>query len=324
MSIDLVRSTGGRTSRELLAQLDKCDQDATSFDSNAQAMVAGPFTAFRICKDEIPLMFEQDQPDDNHPTTPPDAMDEIIQPSEQLPSENIIPDGTSLQLICDFSNIDDLNAMDLPGWCDIPTPQLSTIPTCLTLPSCFSDYQDGSDGGIGGNYEAQNVLETTTSIPHLAVESRSGFTLSDDTPLLFRYFEEHVIKPQTSFFRCRKSCHSLLLRCAKEAYADISFRGKASETRLAIFHVLLAISAFHMSRTNSGRDSKMWHDRGIQAQEETKSHLELALKSENRECKSSKYKEILLATLAMAISSVSTTILQYKYFDRYTDGNKVF
>ncbi|KAH7126428.1 fungal-specific transcription factor domain-containing protein [Dactylonectria estremocensis] len=123
---------------------------------------------------------------------------------------------------------------------------------------------------------------------------------------LLRYYKQHIDGATASMQAKRKSPWQLIfLPCALETFAELSLWNGTSHTRSTILYTLLAHSAFQLHATNKpGPFASHWRDVGERHQEKAQQHLRNALQMEMFGPKQAKYKELLMAILAMAMTSL--------------------
>jgi arginine metabolism regulation protein II len=123
---------------------------------------------------------------------------------------------------------------------------------------------------------------------------------------LLRYYKQQVDGATGMMQTKRKSPWQLIfLPCALETFAELSLWNGTSHTRYTILYTLLAHSAFQLDMTNKpGSFASHWREIGVRHQEKAQQHLRNALQLEMFGPKQTKYKELLMAILALAMTSV--------------------
>lgn len=163
---------------------------------------------------------------------------------------------------------------------------------------------------------AENTEPDPSAVPQMDVPATpgrglvqghgGGFSLPEYAEPLLRYYKQNIDHATTTIQAKRTSPWQIIfLPCALETFAELSLWNTASHTRSTIFYTLLAHSAFQLHMTNKpGAFANQWRDVGIRHQEKAQSHLRNALQLEMFGPKQAKYKELLMAILAMAMTSV--------------------
>ncbi|KAF7557183.1 hypothetical protein G7Z17_g963 [Cylindrodendrum hubeiense] len=133
-----------------------------------------------------------------------------------------------------------------------------------------------------------------------------GLNLPEHAEPLLRYYKQHIDGATASMQTKRKSPWQLIfLPCALETFAELSLWNGTSHTRSTILYILLAHSAFQLHTTNKpGSFANHWREVGERHQEKAQQHLRNALQLEMFGPKQAKYKELLMAILAMAMTSL--------------------
>jgi hypothetical protein len=120
---------------------------------------------------------------------------------------------------------------------------------------------------------------------------------------LLRHYKERVLDPAAQLRKWRRSPWQMLFwPCALETWGEIQLWNTAPHARSAVLHAILANSAFHLHATEQS-DGK-WRDFGLKYQNKAKNFLFQALQGEILGVAQPKYKELLMAILSVAMTSV--------------------
>ena len=157
-----------------------------------------------------------------------------------------------------------------------------------------------------------------TPSPTRGLLQELGFTsaLPETAEPLLRYYKQHIDGVSRTIYPKRTSPWQVMfLPYALETFAELSLWNGASHTRTCIFYTLLAHSAFHLHISNKQNSSfSHWRDIGIKHQEKAKYHIRNALQLEVFGEKHAKYTELLMAILAMGMTSVSYSFSETCHF----------
>ncbi|KAF4992886.1 hypothetical protein FGRMN_6829 [Fusarium graminum] len=174
----------------------------------------------------------------------------------------------------------------------------------------------GHDDEVGDENSLDHSLQPTMSeiLPYPRdIPQNSG--LPDEAQLLLRHYRQAMAGQRSTMQAKRKSPWEIIfLPCALETFAELSLWNKASHTRSSVFYTLLAHSALqlHMSKTNDL--SNNWKDVGLRNHERAQHHLQQALQHEMFGPKQASYKELLMAILAMAMTSLQNGARAFRIF----------
>jgi arginine metabolism regulation protein II len=298
MSDELSQSLGRRTAVSILADIDAvCERSIES------AMMKGPFGVFQSVEESSPAVTVDLSPDTNtdntftsmYPET--DGFVEEIQRSDwpdELPGDGMDIFTASLD----------------------PNFGLNEEPDPESMPDFFMDDPSGAEGlaffspGFISQVmgppepEAEDLDAPVTEIITLPkdIPACSG-GLPEETEQLLRHYRQNMAGRSTMQAKRKSPWEIIFLPCALETFAELSLWNEASHTRSSIFYTLLAHSALqlHMSQGSSLH----WKEVGLKNHERAQSHLRQALQHEMFGPKQASYKELLMAILAMAMTSVS-------------------
>ncbi|KAM0345471.1 hypothetical protein ACHAPU_006398 [Fusarium lateritium] len=175
----------------------------------------------------------------------------------------------------------------------------------------------GHDGGIGDedNLEPSLQQKMNEIIPYPRdIPQNSG--LPDEAQLLLRHYRQTMAGQRSTMQAKRKSPWEIIfLPCALETFAELSLWNKASHTRSSIFYTLLAHSALQLHMAKTPHDlSNDWKDIGLRNHERAQHHLQQALQHEMFGPKQASYKELLMAILAMAMTSLYNGARAFRIF----------
>ena len=328
MSIELSESLGRQSALDLLADIDNACEKIDDNGTRSKGLVKGPFGVFSSTE---PVSFSSVHT--IHSSSPEDVVDidaelnnfRACREPESLVEEIERQDWT--QQIADanldlfVSSLDPtlaFNAHDgnSPGQLLIQDASMANFflhpgSGDDNIPAFSPGFMARTLGNNGPNTEERNT--NSNSMSHMELTPtparnimQSGFTLPELAEPLLRYYKQHLDGATTAIQAKRKSPWQIIfLPCALETFAELSLWNGASHTRSTILYTLLAHSAFqlHMTNKSTGLPSQ-WRDIGIRHQEKAQQHLRNALQMEMFGSSQAKYKELLMAILAMAMTSV--------------------
>jgi arginine metabolism regulation protein II len=314
MSDELSQSLGRRSAVSLLADIDSaCEKMAV--DSTGSALIKGPFGVFQSVGESVsPTVTIECSPDTNtdntftsmYPET--DGFVEEIQRSDwpdQLPADDM--DIFTASLDPNFGLNEDPSIPD----------QVLHDPSMTNF---FMDDHIGAEGlalfspgfmsqVIGPpelEAEAQDNLDSdpvTDIIPQPRDIPRSSAGIPEEAEQLLRHYRQNMAGRSTMQAKRKSPWEIIFLPCALETFAELSLWNEASHTRSSIFYTLLAHSALQLHISQG--PSSNWKDIGLKNHERAQSHLRQALQHEMFGPRQASYKELLMAILAMAMTSVS-------------------
>lgn len=293
---------------ESLSELeDKCKEGSPG--SN-QDVAIGPFGVFRL----------QSQPSEpsKHPT-PQSAPDSTCLPSS-------VADPTQSTAFIDSLNMDDF--LDWPDLFDLEIPQADFVPQ-----SFDEDFADiTSLHGVGSrsretpfrNSSEEHVAcpEDVTDITRpssprtMGLSLRSDLTIRDlscsDAQILLKHFKDHVISHMWALPVIKKSpWETLNLNSAVSTLARLTYMTTQSVSHAALSNLLAlsSIAAQHLAaqlskHSEATTDVGHWQHIATLTSKEAKRHLQWSLRNEVRGPNKAKYKEQLMAIIAMLALAV--------------------
>lgn len=322
MSAELSDSLGKQSAMDILADIDSaCDKLA----GGNSAMIKGPFGVFQSIEEPSPADVLTSSPDteNSNTNTYPDTdsfIEEVqrhdwpthigddldlftgpldpslsLNPEERTGSDQVLlPDSTMTNFFLD-------NSMGVEG-------------LALFSPNFISQAMEIEAAGHGDSH-ADDLADSTfnqlgnevTPCPRGLPQANGGHLgLPEEAEPLLRYYKKHVAGERTSMQAKRKSPWEIIfLPCALETFAELSLWNEASHTRSTIFYTLLAHSALQLHLSNKPSTfSCDWKEIGIRNHERAQHHLRNALQLEMFGSKQANYKELLMAILGMAMTSV--------------------
>lgn len=129
---------------------------------------------------------------------------------------------------------------------------------------------------------------------------------------LIRYYRQQIYEGR--FLQAKKASpwQSIFFPCALETFAELSLWRTTTKTRYALLYALLALSSFNRWSRNddsNGVEGKSWYEVGCYYQQGAQHHLRSALATEMTGLEQARYKELLMAILAVSMISVSHALL---------------
>ena len=325
MSNELSESLGKQSALDLLADIDAASEKFEGNGRGTTGLLKGPFGVFQAPEPAVDPSVHSSSLDHDVSSIGSDFIQ--CQDADGLVDEEIQRQDWSQQ-IGDASLDLFVNSLD-PSLTF--NPQDGTSPGQLLisdmsmanlLPSGASDdhlsmFSPGFMSRAIGDRSIMDDEETDqSSTQHMGVMSTpfrglaqghsSGFSFPEYAEALLRYYKQHIDGATTTLQAKRASPWQMIfLPCALETFAELSLWNGASHTRSTIFYTLLAHSAFRLYMTNKANGiASHWRDVGVRHQEKAQHHLRNALQLEMLGNRQAKYKELLMAILAMAMTSV--------------------
>lgn len=322
MSVELSDSLGKQSAMEILADIDSaCDKLA----GGNPAMIKGPFGVFQSVEDPLPadILTSSPETENSNTNTYPDTdsfIEEInrhdwpthigddldlftgpldpslsLNPEESTGSEQVlVPDSSIADFFLD-------NPMGVEGLA-LFSPNFITQAIESEANGHIDDQDDDHAENSFGHLETEVML-----CPRGLPQANGGnWGLPEEAEPLLRYYRKHMASERTTMQAKRKSPWEIIfLPCALETFAELSLWNEASHTRSTIFYTLLAHSALQLHMSNKPSTfSCDWKEIGIRNHERAQHHLHNALQLEMFGPKQANYKELLMAILGMAMTSV--------------------
>ena len=183
---------------------------------------------------------------------------------------------------------------------------LLSLPNIDPVNSTPSPKENLQNNDIDKVDVSMSDLETT---PRSEVQSFIHKTsVPEYADVLLRHYKLYVENALTMHAQRKSPWQIILLPCALETFAGLFIWSGASHTRSALLYELLAQSAFQLHTSNElvGFPQDL-QELGTRYQAIAKHHLRAALQDEVFGESQAKYQELLMAVLAMAMISVSSS-----------------
>ncbi|KAM0549929.1 hypothetical protein ACHAPJ_009176 [Fusarium lateritium] len=317
----------------LLADIDNACEKLGARNDGSSALMKGPFGVFQSVEETIPpipdiLSCSPDTNTDNTSTSMYPETDGFIEEIQRSDWPDQLP-GEDMDIFT--SSLDPHFTLD-PEESTIPDPMNMHDPT---MNNFFMDDATGAEGlalfspgfisqviGHEANIEAeknidpalQHAMNEVVPYPRSVPQGQSG--LPEEAESLLRYYRNNMAGQRSTMQAKRKSPWEIIfLPCALETFAELSLWNEASHTRSSIFYTLLAHSALqlHMSQAPSTLPSD-WKEIGLKNHERAQNHLRHALQHEMSGPRQASYKELLMAILAMAMTSLHNGARAFRIF----------
>ncbi|KAK7417234.1 hypothetical protein QQX98_004668 [Neonectria punicea] len=336
MSAELSESLGRQTAMDLLSDVDSACEGIENRGQGPSSLVKGPFGVFHA-QEEPSSTSPQSSTSSNIITVDsdlsvgpePEGLIEEIQRqdwSDQLNEANFdlfvgsldptlglgADDGNSPgQLLISDSSMTNFFLENPPA-----VEGLSLLSPSFVSRAIESGAMT-ADGGHDERSSSRIDLAQTPSPSHGLLQGHgNGLNSPEHAEPLLRYYKQHVVGATASMQAKRKSPWQMIfLPCALETFAELSLWNGTSHTRSTILYTLLAHSAFQLHMTNKpGSFANHWREVGERHQEKAQNHLRNALQTEMFGPKQAKYKELLMAILAMAMTSLYNGAHAFRIF----------
>ncbi|SPJ72121.1 related to ARG81 - transcription factor involved in arginine metabolism [Fusarium torulosum] len=332
MSAELADSLGRRTAASLLADIDSACERLNAQDDGS-SLVKGPFGVFQSVEEPMTLTLDtiECSPDTNtdntsgsmYPET--DGFIEDIQRSDwpdQLPGDDMDIFTASLDPTFDLNHDD----ATIPDQIQMHDPSMANFfiddPTAAEGLAIFSPgfisqvigYDTSADTEENLHPAFRHPMSEMVPYPRDIPHGHSG--LPEEAEPLLRHYRQTMAGQRSTMQAKRKSPWEIIfLPCALETFAELSLWNEASHTRSTIFYTLLAHSALqlHMLQKPNALSTN-WKEIGLRNHERAQSHLRQALQHEMFGPKQASYKELLMAILAMAMTSLHNGARAFRIF----------
>ncbi|KAI3574399.1 fungal-specific transcription factor domain-containing protein [Fusarium oxysporum f. sp. albedinis] len=325
MSDELKGSLGKRTALALLADIDSACEKSDVGD----ALMKGPFGVFQSVEEkELTLDMIECSPDTNTDNTSTsmyaetDGFIEEIQRTDwpdQLPDDDL--DIFTHSLDPSFNiNSEEMTAGDQMHMHDSMANFFVDDPIgaeglALFSPGFISQVMGNDTTAQEENIDPGLQASMSEVVPYPRnITSHSG--LPEEAEPLLRHYRQHIAGQRSTMQAKRKSPWEIIfLPCALETFAELSLWNEASHTRSSIFYTLLAHSALqlHMSKAPNSLSAD-WKEIGLKNHERAQNHLRQALQHEMFGPRQASYKELLMAILAMAMTSLHNGARAFRIF----------
>ncbi|GKU22873.1 transcription factor [Fusarium langsethiae] len=321
MSDELSQSLERRTAASLLADIDSAGEKMT-VDNSRSVLIKGPFGVFQSIGDEEsipPLDTIEYSPDTNtddtftsmYPET--DGLVEDIQRSDwpdQLPMDDIDVFAASLDPSFEIDE-DQVHDSSMTGF--FMDDHVGTEGLALFSPGFLSQVMGPPEPEREPEPEENLDPEIITDmIPYPRETPRNSGGIPEGAEHLLKHYRQSMTGRSTMQAKRKSPWEIIFLPCALETFAELSLWNEASHTRSSIFYTLLAHSALQL-HISQGSVSK-WKEVGLKNHERAQTHLRQALQHEMFGPKQASYKELLMAILAMAMTSLHSGPRAFRIF----------
>ncbi|KAJ6441635.1 arginine metabolism regulation protein II [Purpureocillium lavendulum] len=154
--------------------------------------------------------------------------------------------------------------------------------------------------------------------PHLSFGPGLGNAsgVPEHAESLLRFYKSCLDSTKSVTSTKRKSpWQDIFLPCALQTYSELLLWNTTSRTHSAILSALLAYSAFLLYRSRTvGNCNDRWLDAGVRNLRDAQTNIRIALQSEMAGHKRAKYKELLMATLAVAVISLHQSVQSFRFY----------
>ncbi|KAF4978248.1 hypothetical protein FZEAL_5353 [Fusarium zealandicum] len=334
MSAELSDSLGKLSTVNILAEIDSACERSARGTRGSSSLIKGPFGVFQSLDDPSidDILLSSTDADTNrdlctsiYPDTEglieeikqhgwPDHIDGVdldlftgpLDPNLSLdaheptnPDQGLMPDHSMINFFLDHS-------MGVEGLAPF-SPNLST-----------QAIESEANGREEENCDTSfNPLSTEVMPCPRAVPQAIGghFGLPEEAEPLLRYYRTHIDEERTMRAQRKSPWEIIFLPCALKTFAELALWNQASHTRSAIFYSLLAHSALQLHSSNQPITlSSDWREIGLRNHERAHHHLRNALQLEMIGPGQAQYKDLLMAILAMAMTSLYNDANAFRVF----------
>ncbi|KAH6885203.1 fungal-specific transcription factor domain-containing protein [Thelonectria olida] len=330
MSLELSSSLGRKSATDLLSDIDVACEKSENNGKGLPGLVKGPFGVFPAQDELFPLSSSPQSSASGSiihvdpeltACSDPDGMIEEIQRtdwSDQINEANFDLFVSSLDPTLGLDTHDDTS----PGQLLISDPSMTNMfldnppaveGLSLFSPSFVTRAIESGAMTVDATHDRPPTPRMDVDVPPPPAPSRgllpshaNSQNIPEHAEPLLRYYKQQVDGATGMMQTKRKSPWQLIfLPCALETFAELSLWNGTSHTRYTILYTLLAHSAFQLHMTNKpGSFANHWREIGARHQEKAQQHLRNALQLEMFGPKQTKYKELLMAILALAMTSL--------------------
>ncbi|KAI1341101.1 fungal-specific transcription factor domain-containing protein [Xylariaceae sp. FL0016] len=341
MSDQLMSSIGKRSATDILLQLEVSSESQEEEGARrVEDLMLGPFGVFNT-KSLLPVLNQ-----DSSPHKDPESTESLaLQPTlanDEIPPGNpaVNEDWTDCLGELDIDMLlDDLGpSLETPGQNQSRMPCVSSfMPPATALFPAF-DSDDSLDMGTsifaeldsskmlpisafdtGHEYQDENDEEALTLAPNIGAQAMGEHgspVIPEQAEHLLRFFRQRIMRPSSRIQANRKSPWQILfLPCALETFAEITIFSQASHTRSAVLYAILSNSAFQLYAVNHhDTTSSRWLEVGKRHRNAAKQHLRKALQVDMVGPNQADYKDLLMAMLACAMTSLYDSANTFKLY----------
>ncbi|KAM6512100.1 hypothetical protein FALCPG4_017083 [Fusarium falciforme] len=322
MSNEISKSLGRRSAPDLISRLDASCYRLESRGEHVPGVSKGPFGAFSIREEaqasspppeaagSDPAGSQRIQPQE------PDASDENVEWARLYPDLGGSQSDELLRSLDTAINLDDwVNSNHGPEPmfdCNLTDSFLQSITadSLLQLDSELPFFlpDDGATNNQEQDVTAPILRSRSPSISIVTPDltPAGGAILPAHAEPLLRHYRQQIYEAGSGDAKRGSPWQSIFFPCALETYAELSLWRDTSRTLFALLYGLLALSAFrlHIKGESSFR-GEAWHSIAVKYQRKAQSQLCSALKVEMTGAGQTKYKELLMAILAISMVSLS-------------------
>ncbi|KAF5004864.1 hypothetical protein FDECE_8646 [Fusarium decemcellulare] len=322
MSGEISQSLGSRSASEHIARLEASCYRLQNRGGAIPDLFRGPFGVFPVHQQEPYAAPSSPKPND--------LVNVDLQPGQDKES-NVVEQSTQWSQWCpDFEAADpddflhsldaEINLDQWTGSNQVGEPLFDPLLTdsLLDLTGQNLHYMD-SDLSFGvpnddlTNSQRHNVVASPPRLPSPSIPIFASDLTPTEQPILpahseplLRHYKQEIYESGLYQSKRDSPWRLIFFPCALETFAELSLWRSTSQTRFALLYGLLALSAFRLHiKGESDFRGYSWHDIGVQYQKQAQSHLRAALKTEMTGAGQAKYKELLMAILAISMISLS-------------------
>ncbi|RYP44543.1 hypothetical protein DL768_008992 [Monosporascus sp. mg162] len=335
MSDELSDSLGGCSPLQILADIDTACEQVEGTGRAMTGLAKGPFGVFQAVELSPAARAPTPEPTPSSPPSSSNVTNVTFDPDGLV---EVDPQQDWTDRLCDANSDPFVGALD-PALSfnahEHGSPDQLPIQDVSVAHSFFSDGPiEGTaplfKPNFGSHAMGHGLHVNGSGAPHSSAPQLNippapsprgllqelGFSsaLPETAEPLLRYYKQYIDGVSNSIRPRRTSPWQLIfLPYALETFAELSLWNGASHTRSCIFYTLLAHSAFHLHLSDKqGTFVSHWRDVGIRHQEKAKYHLRNALQFEVLGEKHAKYTELLMAILAMGMTSLYNGAYAFK------------
>ncbi|KAH8680626.1 fungal-specific transcription factor domain-containing protein [Xylariales sp. PMI_506] len=326
MTTKLLESMGNRSALSLVADLDDACEQASLEGTGVPDALRGPFGVFQLrtptaTAASVLTTLSDDRSNGSteiHANLD-DAIDEYIDIVERNSGDICVTPSSHEMFFgapdcaADFTSSSpwDFSSMITPRSDDLSTMLWQDVGTSTS--KTREEYQN-----VGTSSNGKRIETTTLTTPLLRdpTDGRFGHNtaMPEHAQSLLRYYRQCIEKSSKAFMPKRKSPAELLfLPCALETFAELSLWNSTSHSRSAVLRAVLASSAFQAERA-SVESPMQWREVAVLHQVKARQHLCNALQVEMAGTSQVEYKELIMAILAVAMTSLYNGVHTFKSY----------
>lgn len=280
----------------LLDEIDAAWERTHHMSHDHDEIRRGPFSAFKT----VPSSTEY--------ADSPDITSFIENFLDKAGSETLFDPSNNCSAVAPTTHqspwLSDLEEKDLAYFLQMQNEILTgtTLTERHASPQNITMVRDTGVSVLSSEHSAVKYRARHNTPPIRTIAISSGLDIVRESPVLLKYYADTVIPLLTPFKHGKTPWHVLFLPFAKTTFAGITIGDSQDDASLAAFYAILSLSAFHL---HAASQKQKWYDQASFYNQIAQQHMSQVQKQMYELPKMAKYKDIVMALLAMAQLSVS-------------------